>query len=170
MRVLGVDPGTMRTGVAVIAFEEGSLKPLHFETLDLRSVGRDGARGGKRRSGLARRLKEIHDALTEIFKIYQPTVLALEGIFYGENFTTAVRIGEARATAILVATLFDVEVAEYSPAEVKKSVAGNGRASKSQIQYMVKQLLRLAETPREDEADALAVAICHCHAAKSLHV
>ncbi len=156
MRVLGIDPGTWKTGVGVVVLDKGSLRALHYETLVLqRSQGH---------LSLAKRLKKLYDSLIEIFRIYRPDVVALEDIFYSLNFLTAVRIGEARAVAILAATHFDILVAEYSPARIKKAISGNGQASKVQMQFMVRQLLKLKENPPPDAADALAVAICHCHA------
>lgn len=155
MRVLGIDPGTWATGVGLVENQRGKMECLHYETLLLR--GRAGA------TNLPKRLKKLYDSLNEILKVYQPDVMALEDVFFGLDFSAAVRIGEARAMAILAATHFDIEVAEYAPTHIKKSVAGNGRASKVQIQYMVRQLLKLKENPPPDAADALAVAICHCH-------
>ncbi|HNV86765.1 MAG TPA: crossover junction endodeoxyribonuclease RuvC [Candidatus Omnitrophota bacterium] len=160
MRVLGVDPGTWRTGVGILDFEKGACNPVHYEVLWLQGKSK------KDYQELSKRLRKIHDSLTEVFKIYKPDVMALEDVFYGQDFKAAVRIGEARAVAILAATEFDVRVSEYSPTQVKSAVCGNGRASKIQIQYMVRHLLKLRENPPADAADALAVAICHCHSSK----
>lgn len=157
MRVLGVDPGTWKTGIGVIDLEKGKYRLVHFETLTLQTPALKG------RVPLAKRLKKIHGNLTEVLKIFKPEVMALENVFYGLSFSAAVRIGEARAIAILAATDFNVDIMEYSPAEVKNAVTGNGRASKVQMQFMVRHLLGLRENPPQDSADALALAICHCH-------
>jgi len=160
MRILGVDPGTWKTGVGVVDFEGGRYKLLHYEVLQLQGKSQ------KDRLDLPKRLKKIYDNLVEIFKIFKPDVMALEDVFYGLDFKAAVRIGEARAVAVLAATGFDIKVAEYSPTQIKSAISGNGRASKIQIQYMVRHLLKLRENPPSDAADALAAAICHCHSLK----
>lgn len=166
MRVLGVDPGTWTTGIGVVQEERGGITPVHYETLAFRRTSpRDGMR-----NGLAGRLKAIYDGLVEVIKIFQPDVMSLESVFFNKDFSAAVRIGEVRAVAMLAASHFHVEVAEYAPAVVKKAVVGNGQASKAQIQYMVKQLLHLRESPVQDAADALAVAICHCQASRKAYV
>ena len=159
MRVLGIDPGTWKTGIAVVEFEKQKIRPLHYETLVLQK--------NKGTLGLAPRLKKLYDALTEVLKIYQPDVVALEDVFFGLDFSAAVRIGEARAVAMLAATHFNVDVSEYSPTHIKQAVTGNGRADKVQVQFMVKHLLKLKEKPAADAADALAVAISHCHCARA---
>lgn len=153
MRVLGIDPGTWKTGVGMVVREKAGLRALHYETLEVQDV--------RNKVSLAKRLKRIHDGLQEIFKIYRPDVVALEDVFYSESFKTAIRIGEARAVAILTATDFGVEVVEYPPARVKQAVSGNGVAVKTQMQFMVRHLLKLRTNPEPDSADALALAICH---------
>jgi len=158
MRVLGVDPGTWKAGIAVVDYDRGKLTAVHYETLDLRAKS-----STKNAATIEKRLKRIHDELSQVVKTYKPDVMAIEDIFYGLNFRSAVRIGEARAVAILAATNYDVKVAEYLPTKVKKAVTGNGRASKVQVQFMVRHLLALRENPKQDSADALAVAICHCN-------
>lgn len=142
--------------------EARGLKAVHYETLVFE-------RGAKRLSR-AERLKRIYENLLEVLKIYQPDAVALEDVFYGVSFPSSVRIGEARAVALLAAANFNVEISEYSPARIKKAVSGNGQASKIQVQYMVRHLLGLRENPETDAADALAAAICHCHSLKKLHV
>ncbi len=159
MRVLGIDPGTWRTGIGIVEFEKQKFKPLHYETLVLQKR--------KGELDLARRLKKLYDALTEVLKIYHPDVMAIEEVFFGLDFSAAVRIGEARAVAMLAATHFNIEVAEYAATRIKQAVTGNGHANKVQIQFMMRHLLNLKEKPPADAADALAVAICHCHLART---
>ena len=93
-------------------------------------------------------------------------ILVIEDIFFHKNFRSAAKIGEARSVAILAAANQNLEVIEYLPTEIKQSVTGNGRASKVQVQNMVKRILGLSEIPFSDAADALAAAICHCHKIK----
>lgn len=114
----------------------------------------------------SKRLKQIFEEICKIIEKYSPDVIALEDIFFGKNFSSAVKIGEVRGIAILAATNYNIDVFEYPPAAVKKSVIGYGTAAKSQIQKMVTNLLNLKELPAEDASDALAVAICHSHTLK----
>lgn len=156
MRILGVDPGTYRTGAGIIESAGSSYKLIHFEVI------RPAAK-----LSLAQRLSNIHQALTSLIKAHQPAVLALENVFFGKDVQAMVKIGEARACAMLAASAHGIDVIEYAPTRVKQSVSGSGRATKEQVQHMVKTLLNLKELPQEDGADALAVAICHFHSSKN---
>jgi crossover junction endodeoxyribonuclease RuvC len=98
---------------------------------------------------------------------YKPDSVALENVFYAKDVSAMVKIGEARACAMLAAAECGIEIAEYPPARVKQAVSGNGRATKEQIQHMIKTLLGLKSLPKPDSADALAVAFCHAHMVKS---
>src|SRR5688572_15501875 len=114
---------------------------------------------------LARRLKEIFDGITEVLSRHSASVVAVEGVFYSKNVRTTVVLGHARGAVLLAATMRDVPVAEYSPAEIKNAVVGHGRATKDQVQFMVQRLLRLKSPPQPaDAADGVAVALCHCNA------
>ena len=153
MRVAGVDPGTIQTGIGVIEQDaRGQYRLTHAETIKVNA-----------KKTLPERLRDIYGALKEVLTIYRPDVVAIENVFFSKDFKAAVKIGEARAVAMLAAMDLNIPVEEYPPARVKESVCGNGRAHKEQIQFMVKQLLRLKELPPPDSADALAVAICHFH-------
>jgi crossover junction endodeoxyribonuclease RuvC len=110
---------------------------------------------------LPERLKKIYQALREFIERYQPTVLALENVFFAKDIRATVKIGEARACAMLAAAERGIPVVEYPPARVKQAVSGNGRATKTQVQQMIRHLLRLKEAPPPDASDALAVALCH---------
>jgi crossover junction endodeoxyribonuclease RuvC len=111
----------------------------------------------------ARRLEIIYTGLARLAAEFKPDVVALEDVFFGKDVRAMVRIGEARACALLAASGQGVEVIEYPPARVKQAVTGNGRATKLQMQHMVRRLLGLTELPPADGADALAAAICHLH-------
>ena len=156
MRILGVDPGTWRTGVGVIESEGPKYRYLHCESISVKS-----------KISLPPRLVQIHRALCEIIQKFRPDILALENVFFGKDVQAMVKIGEARACAMLAASASGLDVIEYPPARVKQSVTGNGRATKEQIQHMVKTLLSLKTLPENDSADALAVAICHAHCYKN---
>jgi crossover junction endodeoxyribonuclease RuvC len=110
------------------------------------------------------RLQEIYNALCKKVVEYKPEVVAIEQLFFNKNVRTALSVGQARGVAILAAANHGLDVAEYTPLQVKQAVTGYGRASKQQMQRMVAALLHLPEVPRPDDAaDALAVAICHGH-------
>ena len=156
MFILGVDPGTWRTGAGLIEARGSRYELIHFEVIT-----------AKPKSGLPERLHHIYRSLTGIIAKYQPDVLALESVFYGKDLQAMVKIGEARACAMLAASEHGIPVVEYAPARVKQSVVGNGRATKEQVQYMIKNLLNLKTPPPADSADALAVAICHLHSCKT---
>lgn len=147
-----MDPGTRRTGVGVIESERNDYRLLHFEVITV-----------KESLPIAERLRLIYQSLSKIILQHRPDVLALENIFYGKDIRAMVKIGEARACAMLAASEQGIGVIEYPPARVKQSISGNGKATKEQIQHMVKTLLNLETLPPADGADALAVAICHLH-------
>jgi len=115
---------------------------------------------------IAKRLLHMFESLQKNMQGYQPDVVALESLFFAKDIRAVERIGEARACAMLAASKQGIEVIEYAPTEVKKSVTGNGRATKEQVQFMVKRLLNLKEAPALDASDALAIAMCHIHSAK----
>lgn len=154
MIVLGVDPGTRVTGYGVVASDGRTVSLLECGV-----IRTDPARP------LAERLRAIHDGLSEVLDRHAADAMAVEGVFYSRNVRTTVLLGHARGAALLAAALRDLPVAEYSPAAVKSAVAGTGRASKEQVQYMVQTLLRLRHPPSPaDAADGVAVALCHCSA------
>ncbi len=155
MIVLGVDPGTATTGYGVVAKKgDGAVSLLECGVVRT-DPGAD----------LPRRLREIYDGIVEVIGRHSPEIMAVEGIFYGKNVRTTVVLGHARGAILLAATLRDLPVAEYSPAEVKNAIVGTGRATKEQVQFMVQRLLRLKSPPRPaDAADGVAVALTHCYA------
>ncbi len=150
--VLAVDPGTRITGFAVIDAGTGS-------RFRLREYGAIRLRAS---DPLAVRLGEIYRSLEKLIARHRPAVVVVEKIFYGKNFQSAMKIGEARGAAILAAAMAGRPVVEYTPAMVKKAATGNGCASKGQVQRMITRLLGLTEVPEPlDAADALAIAFCH---------
>lgn len=152
VRILGIDPGTQVVGYGVVEAEAGRLAAVAHGAIRARE------------EDLARRLVSVYEGLSEVIAAWRPDVIAIEDVFHGKNFQSAIRLGEGRGVALLCAARAGVPVAEYSPALVKKAVAGWGRADKEQVQRMVQRLLRLEDLPRpKDAADALAVAICHGH-------
>lgn len=153
MIVLGVDPGAGTTGYGVVARSGGAVSLLECGV-----VRTDPA------MPLPQRLREIYEGITEVLARHKVDAVAVEGVFYAKNVRTTVILGHARGAILLAATMRDLPVSEYSPAEIKSAVAGTGRATKEQIQFMVQRLLRLKEPPRpNDAADGVAVALCHCN-------
>lgn len=151
--VLGVDPGTQHTGVGVVTEVEGRLIPLDWGVISPRQS-----------FTLPDKLYFIHRALQARLEVHQPHAMAVETLFLAKNVRSAVTLAHARGVALLTAAAAGLEVAEYSPLEVKQAVVGYGRADKLQVQAMVQALLRLSQPVRQaDAADALAVAICHLH-------
>jgi len=157
MLILGVDPGTRRTGVGLIEGQGNRYRLIHTEIIH--------AKGSL---PLPERLLKIYHSLVKIITEYQPVVLALEDVFYSKDVRALIRIGEARTCAMLAASERGISVVEYAPARVKQAVSGNGRATKNQVQQMVKVLLNLESPPPADGADALALAICHLHSERSI--
>jgi crossover junction endodeoxyribonuclease RuvC len=152
VRIAGVDPGTIRTGIAIVESEGRHAALLFSGTVHTDSI-----------KPIAERLQVIYTELKQVFETWAPQVVALESVFYQKDFKAAVKVGEARAAAMLSARAFGVPVVEYSPARVKESICGNGRAAKEQIQYMVRHILNYRGTLSADSADAVAIALCHVH-------
>ena len=151
MRVLGIDCGSERTGYGII----------ESDGLDHRKVA-SGVIQANPKWSFERRLLAIAGGLRTLIQEHKPTIAAVEGIFYSANVKTALKLAHVRGVALLAIAEADLELAEYSPLEVKISVVGYGRAEKRQVQMMVQMLLKLPTEPEsEDESDALAVAICH---------
>ncbi|MFQ5477009.1 MAG: crossover junction endodeoxyribonuclease RuvC [Candidatus Binatia bacterium] len=149
MRVLGVDPGSIKTGWGVIECHGPRLTYLASGTLDLG------------RKDPASRLAAVYAGLAGVVREHCPTVLSLERNFLARNVQSAFRIGEARGVAMAVAAAAGMSTSEYTPATIKKAVVGYGRADKAQVQQAVLRLFDLERIPGEDEADALASAVCH---------
>jgi crossover junction endodeoxyribonuclease RuvC len=148
MRVLGIDPGTVTTGWGVVE-ERGS------------RLVRVAGGVARARGPLAQRLAAIAEQIEQVLQQFAPTVLSIEKSFVATNVQTAFRLGEARGAVLATAARSGLAIGEYSPAEIKRAVVGTGRATKEQVQEMVRRLLALAEPVTTDQADALAAALCH---------
>ena len=140
--ILGVDPGSRKTGYGLIDDLNG--KPRYISSGVIR-MGIELA--------LPERLKIIFDSLSEIISQYQPQQFAIEQVFMGTNAGSALKLGQARGAAIVAACQFNIPVFEYEARKVKQAVVGTGAADKTQVQHMVKSLLRLSGMPQEDAAD-----------------
>lgn len=154
MIALGFDPGTARLGYGVI----GSDPEPRAIDYGIISTEAD--------LPMARRLVEIHEAVTELIQVFRPDAVAVERLFFAQNVTSAMTVGQARGVVLLAAAQRGLPVAEYAPSEVKQAIVGYGKADKRQIQEMVRIMLGLESVPRPDDAaDALAIAICHVQVA-----
>jgi len=156
VRIIGIDPGSRITGYGILEVRGSQLICLANGCIRTQQ------------DTLAHRLKEIHLGLQEIIDRHQPQELAIESVFVHRNVDSALKLGQARGTAIACAALMSVDISEYTPAEIKKSVVGRGNAAKEQVQHMVTAILGLNKSIQADAADALAVAICHAHSRNSL--
>jgi crossover junction endodeoxyribonuclease RuvC len=152
IRILGVDPGLRRTGWGIIAVTGNALAFVATGTV---RASLDGE--------LAARLAQLHDGLDEVVRLHRPDEAAVEQTFVNRDAAATLKLGQARGIALLVPARAGLSVAEYAPNAVKKTIVGAGHAEKAQIRAMVKVLLPLARFDSDDEADALAIAICHAH-------
>jgi crossover junction endodeoxyribonuclease RuvC len=153
MLVIGIDPGTARTGYGLVRQDRDSLRVVNFGVI---TTSPD--------DPMPVRLQKLHTQLDEILTLHRPDGAAVEQLFFQTNVKTAISVGQARGVAILALAQAGLEVGEYTPNDVKQAVVGYGGADKHQIQEMVKMMLGMEEIPRPDDAaDALAVAICHIH-------
>ena len=155
VRILGIDPGLQITGFGVIESDGRSSRYIHSGNI---CAGRE-----KRAMGMPQRLGLIFQKLKEAIERYQPDEFAIEEVFIARNAASALKLGQARGAAISAAVQSHLPVSEYSVRSVKQAIVGHGAASKEQIQHMVLRLLGLRGVLQADEADALAVALCHAH-------
>jgi crossover junction endodeoxyribonuclease RuvC len=157
MRILGLDPGSARTGFGLIESRAGRLIALGY-----------GVISPPRSAPFLERLPLLARRIEALVRDHRPDAIAAEDLFLARNARVALKLGHVRGIALLPALAAGIPVHEYAPRLVKKSVTGYGGAEKEQVRYMVQLLLGLKdETPVLDASDALAVAICHAHAASS---
>ena len=156
-RIIGVDPGNVVTGFGVV--EGSAAHPAHIAAGTIRPPA--ALRGGER-------LKIIHDRLLGLIDEYAPAAMSLERSFVAANVQSAFRLGEARATAMLAAAARGLALFEYTPNEVKLTVAGHGHADKAQVKFMVRRALGVGDQVAlaDDASDALAIALCHLFCAR----
>ena len=154
MRILGIDPGLQIAGFGVVDVDgpqlryvaSGTIKTTHLE-----------------RSDLPARLKVLFDGVREVVQRYQPDVAAVEIVFVNVNPQATLLLGQARGACVTGLVCGDLPVAEYTALQMKKAVAGYGKAGKAEVQQMVMRLLKLPALPGKDAADALGLAITHAH-------
>jgi len=150
MRILGIDPGTADTGFGVVDHRTAGLKFVDAGVIKTPA-----------KTPMPDRLATIYDELHQLVTEFKPDCIAVELLFFATNVTTAISVGQARGVVLLVASQHQLALSEYTPLQVKQAVTGYGRATKPQIQEMVRMLLKLSAIPKPDDAaDALAIAIC----------
>ncbi len=147
--VLGIDPGSRRTGYGLLAVRERSVEYVASGCIKA-EIG-----------DMPQRLGIIYRGVSELIDQFNPTELAIEEVFLAKNASSALKLGQARGVAIAAAVAGELPVHEYAAKRVKQSLVGTGRGSKEQVAHMVRILLKLPGAPQADAADALAIALCH---------
>lgn len=156
MVIIGIDPGFAITGYGVVEYNGNKFSVLGYGVITT-NAGTD----------LHERLLKIDKELTELIERFKPDAVSVEELFFNKNIKTAMAAAHGRGVALLAGARSGAKVFEYTPLQVKQAVVGYGRASKEQVQLMVKAILNTAVIPKPDDAaDALAVAICHAHSSK----
>nr|WP_298415207.1 crossover junction endodeoxyribonuclease RuvC [uncultured Halomonas sp.] len=156
MIVLGIDPGSRITGYGVL--DLSSTRPRYIASGCIRIKADD----------LAQKLAQVYAGVAELIAMYRPGEFAIEQVFMARNADSALKLGQARGTAIVCAANHGISVFEYGPRQVKQAVTGTGAADKTQVQHMITAILALSATPQADAADALAIALTHSHARSGL--
>lgn len=151
MRVIGIDPGLRNMGWGVI--DVAGSRISHVANGVCHSAGAD----------LAQRLLSLHTQLSQVIATYRPVTAAVEQTFVNKDGAGTLKLGQARGIAMLVPAQAGLDVGEYAPNKVKKTVVGVGHADKSQVEHMVRMQMPGVEIAGPDSADALAIAICHAH-------
>ena len=147
--ILGIDPGSIRTGFGVIQSDNNNLSHIAHGTIH--------AKG----ETIPERLHFIYHELNDIILLHKPDEAAIEEVFMQINVQSALKLGQARGAALIAVAQYEIPISEYSPREIKKTATGYGAASKEQMQFMIRAQLKLTAMPQVDAADALAIAICH---------
>lgn len=151
MRILGLDPGTAIVGYGIVEEKDGRVAAVTYGVIRTSPKEEPG-----------RRLQIIYEELNHLLAEYRPQAAAIEELFFGRNITTAISVGQSRGVLLLALANAGIPVAEYSPPKIKEAVSGYGKADKRQVQFMVQNMLQLADIPKPDDAaDGLAVALTH---------
>lgn len=157
MRIIGIDPGYAIVGFGIIEYEKSRFTTINYGAITT-PAGID----------FNRRLEIIYADTCQVLDSCKPESLAIEKLYFQNNQKTAIDVAEARGVILLAAAQRHIEIHEYTPLEVKKSITGYGKAVKKQVQEMTRRVLHLNEIPKPDDtADALAIAVCHAHTSSS---
>lgn len=160
MRILGVDPGSRLTGYGCIDRIGNQIRHVTHGTLRLSNTG------GKAIISLEERLLSLYHGLSEVIVEFKPHVMVVEKVFFAKNALSALKLGQARGAIILTGKIHSLDIAEYSPTEVKQIVVGHGQADKDQVAKMVKVLVGQQKFATFDASDGLALAICHAYSSR----
>ncbi len=153
VRIMGIDPGIAIVGFGFVDKIGSKLTPVQYGCITTEA-----------HTDPSVRLMEIYESMVQLIDKYKPDAAAYEKLFFNRNVTTALTVGQARGVLILAAAQKGLQIAEYTPLQVKQAIVGYGKAEKHQVEEMVRMYLKLAKAPKPDDvADALAVAICHAH-------
>ena len=159
-RVIGVDPGLTITGFGILDYKGGQIRTVAFGTIKPPA-----------KESLPNRLEYLNSHMTELLEKFEPNAFAIEDTFFSQNLKSALLLGQARGVLLLAAASKGIPSMDYAPRKVKQSVVGNGAADKTQVQYMVQQILKMDEPPKPlDVSDALAIGLCHINQNKYLRV
>lgn len=156
IRILGIDPGYAIVGFGVVEYDGFEFTPIQYGAITT-DAGMD----------FSKRLRAIHEDMEIILNQFEPDCMAIERLYFTTNQKTAIDVAQARGIVLLSASMRDIPISEYTPLQVKQSVVGYGKAEKHQVMEMTRQILKLANVPKPDDAaDALAIAICHGHTSR----
>jgi crossover junction endodeoxyribonuclease RuvC len=151
MKVLGIDPGLVNTGYGIISVVNNNFELIDYGVIKTSSKDK-----------LANRLKIIFNGVSQLITNHSPTIFSIEEIFYSKNVKSSLLLGHARGVAMAAASVNELLVYEYAARKIKQSLTGNGNAHKDQVRFMVKNLLKMSEAPKSDDAsDALGIALCY---------
>ena len=151
MKVLGIDPGLGNTGYGIVSAVNNNFELIDFGVIKTNSKDK-----------LANRLQIIFNEISQLISDHKPTIFSIEEIFYSKNVKSSLLLGHARGVAMAAASVNNILVYEYAARKIKQSLTGNGNAHKDQVQFMVKNLLKMNEAPKSNDAsDALGVALCY---------
>ena len=157
-RVIGVDPGLNITGFGILDQKGGQVRVVAYGTIKPPT-----------KESLPNRLKYLNVHMSELLEKFEPKSMAIEDTFHSKNVKSALLLGQAKGVLLLAAASKGIPSVDYAPRKVKQSVVGNGAADKSQVQYMVQQILKMDEPPKPlDVSDALAIGLCHINQNKYL--
>ncbi len=151
VRIIGIDPGSRITGYGIL--DTDGFRHQYITSGFIKING----------DTLGDKLGIIFTEISGIVDTWKPASMAIEQVFVKRNVDSALKLGQARGAAICACVQADLQIGEYTPRAIKKAVVGSGAAEKQQIQHMIQRLLGLDTMPQSDEADALAIAICHAH-------
>ena len=158
MRILGIDPGYVITGVGLIETHQGQSRLLQCGAITT-PAGMD----------FSARLEIIYEDMRKLLEVAKPDAVAIEELFFGQNVTTGIGVAQSRGVILLAIRQAGLEVTSYKPAQIKQALVGYGNASKHQMQDMTKRILHLEAMPKPDDAaDAIAIALCHARSSTSL--